>query len=133
VALTDVTAPVPGVNHSSCHTFGKLSAVQMVIACIDFTAFAIFATDHILVRSMIRYIRGQEDSSLATGRTSQGVHTSVSVHVSTSSPKHDEHRGKDGFITHSAGSQHPKFVLTKVDDADAYSLDDLRSFKKSGH
>jgi hypothetical protein len=64
----------------------------MVIAFIDLTAFVIFASDPILLRSMTRRARGEMDTSFATGPSSAQQTGTVSMHISTSGPVDDHGR-----------------------------------------
>jgi hypothetical protein len=98
----------------------------MTLAVIDFLAFLLFATDPILLRAMARRLRGETDTSFATGPSSGPQHTGVAVHITTTGPVHDEEwRDKSSLTTPSIPTfaDRVPVVITKG-DADGYSLED---------
>jgi hypothetical protein len=108
----------------------------MVIAFIDLTAFVIFASDPILLRSMTRRARGEMDTSFATGPSSAQQTGTISMHISTSGPVDDHgrnvyalssmHKPEPSPTSTTTKMSNPSIIVSNVDMKDQ-SLEDVSS------
>lgn len=104
----------------------------MTIACLDFLGLLVFASDPVLLRSMVRRVRGDEDTSFAIGPSANNPQTTgVSIQISRSGPVHDEEWNTDKVGSHALSvlpinTRNSPVIIQKVDHVDEYSWDDSK-------
>jgi hypothetical protein len=97
---------------------------QMVIACIDFIALVVFATDHLLLHSMFRCLRSRDSRTSLSG----GPNSSSPI-VTIGSARDDIWaRGPPNDVPTTIG-QTSTILFVGVFGQDAYCLEELEMSK----